>query len=83
MVQRLLSAKDERQSRAALLASWAVIFFQFTLFLLIGVALAAAVTVWLARKFVRRLGGYTGDLLGATQQATELAFYLGLACQYP
>jgi adenosylcobinamide-GDP ribazoletransferase len=50
---------------------------------LIGVALAAAVTVWLARKFVRRLGGYTGDLLGATQQATELAFYLGLACQYP
>jgi adenosylcobinamide-GDP ribazoletransferase len=50
---------------------------------LIGVVLAGVVTVWLARKFVRRLGGYTGDLLGATQQATELAFYLGLACQYP
>ena len=39
MVQRLLSARNERQSRAALLASWAVIFFQFTLFLLIGVLL--------------------------------------------
>src|SRR5262249_12464094 len=39
MVQRLLSARDEQQSRAALLASWAVIFFQFTLFLLIGVLL--------------------------------------------
>ncbi|HTS60949.1 MAG TPA: sodium:solute symporter [Candidatus Acidoferrales bacterium] len=39
MVQRLLSARDERQSRVALLASWAVIFVQFTLFLLIGVLL--------------------------------------------
>ncbi|HUI53799.1 MAG TPA: sodium:solute symporter [Bryobacteraceae bacterium] len=39
MVQRLLSARNERQSRAALLASWAVIFFQFTLFLLIGILL--------------------------------------------
>jgi solute:Na+ symporter, SSS family len=39
MVQRLLSARNERQSRAALLSSWVVILFQFTLFLLIGVLL--------------------------------------------
>jgi SSS family solute:Na+ symporter len=39
MVQRLLSARDEAQSRAALLASWVVIFVQFTLFLLIGILL--------------------------------------------
>ncbi len=39
MVQRLLSARDERQSRTALFASWAVILIQFTLFLLIGVLL--------------------------------------------
>jgi SSS family solute:Na+ symporter len=39
MVQRLLSARDERQSRIALLASWAVILVQFSLFLLIGVLL--------------------------------------------
>ena len=39
MVQRLLSARDERQSRTALFASWAVILVQFTLFLLIGVLL--------------------------------------------
>lgn len=39
MVQRLLSARNQSQSRAALLASWAVIFVQFTLFLLIGVLL--------------------------------------------
>ncbi len=39
MVQRLLAAKDERQSRAALLSSWVVIFFQFALFLWIGALL--------------------------------------------
>jgi SSS family solute:Na+ symporter len=39
LVQRLLAAPNERQSRAALLASWVVIFFQFTLFLIIGVCL--------------------------------------------
>jgi SSS family transporter len=39
MVQRLLSARDERQSRTALLASWVVIAIQFTLFLLIGLLL--------------------------------------------
>lgn len=39
LVQRLLAAPTERQSRAALLASWVVIFIQFTLFLVIGVCL--------------------------------------------
>ncbi|HLK63405.1 MAG TPA: sodium:solute symporter [Bryobacteraceae bacterium] len=39
MVQRLLSARDERQSRTALLSSWIVIFVQFSLFLLIGILL--------------------------------------------
>jgi solute:Na+ symporter, SSS family len=39
MVQRLLSARTRGESRAALFASWAVIFFQFTLFLVIGILL--------------------------------------------
>jgi solute:Na+ symporter, SSS family len=39
LVQRLLAARNERQSRAALLGSWVVIFLQFTLFLVIGVCL--------------------------------------------
>ena len=39
LVQRLLSAKTEQQSRAALLSSWVVIFFQFALFLFIGLLL--------------------------------------------
>lgn len=39
LVQRLLSAKNEGQSRAALFSSWVVIFVQFTLFLIVGVCL--------------------------------------------
>ncbi len=39
MVQRLLAARNCRQSQAALLASWVVIFVQFTLFLAIGTCL--------------------------------------------
>jgi SSS family transporter len=39
MVQRLLSARNERDSRKALLGSWVLVAFQFTLFLLIGVLL--------------------------------------------
>jgi adenosylcobinamide-GDP ribazoletransferase len=43
-----------------------------------GCALAALATLWLAGKFKRWLGGYTGDCLGAVQQVSEIAFYLGL-----
>jgi SSS family solute:Na+ symporter len=39
VVQRLLSAKTLSQSRAALMASWVVVFFQFLLFLAIGTLL--------------------------------------------
>jgi adenosylcobinamide-GDP ribazoletransferase len=46
----------------------------------VALALVALVTLLAARKFVQRLGGYTGDCLGATQQLAELAFYLGMAC---
>jgi adenosylcobinamide-GDP ribazoletransferase len=43
-----------------------------------GVVASAAAAIWLARKFIRRIGGYTGDCLGAVQQVTEVAFYLAL-----
>ncbi len=39
LVQRLLAARDQRSSRAALMASWVVIAIQFTLFLVIGTCL--------------------------------------------
>src|SRR5215470_12138578 len=39
MVQRLLAARNERDSKTALLASGVIIFFQFALFLVLGVML--------------------------------------------
>lgn len=39
IVQRLLAAGSERQSRAALLGSWVIIATQFTLFLIVGICL--------------------------------------------
>jgi solute:Na+ symporter, SSS family len=41
IVQRLLAAKSERESKIALLASGAIIFIQFVLFLVLGVILYA------------------------------------------
>ncbi len=41
IVQRLLAARNQRQSVTALLSSGIAIFFQFALFLLIGVMLFA------------------------------------------
>jgi adenosylcobinamide-GDP ribazoletransferase len=46
--------------------------------LVAGMLAIGAAAVWLARKFLRRIGGYTGDCLGAVQQVTETAFYLAL-----
>jgi solute:Na+ symporter, SSS family len=39
LVQRLLSARNQRESRTALLSSWVVVAAQFTLFLVMGVGL--------------------------------------------
>ena len=47
-----------------------------------GCVLAALATFWLAGKFKRWLGGYTGDCLGAVQQVSEIAFYLGLLAHW-
>ncbi|MCB5188223.1 adenosylcobinamide-GDP ribazoletransferase [Methylobacillus caricis] len=38
----------------------------------------AVVWIWFSLKLKKRLGGYTGDCLGAMQQLTEIAFYLGV-----
>ncbi|HRQ57284.1 MAG TPA: adenosylcobinamide-GDP ribazoletransferase [Azoarcus taiwanensis] len=45
---------------------------------LLACLLVALTTLLAARAFRRKLGGYTGDCLGAAQQATELACYLAL-----
>ena len=46
---------------------------------LIALLPVVAVWCWFSSLLKRRLGGYTGDCLGAMQQLTELAFYLGVA----
>ena len=47
--------------------------------LVVAAAATVAVTLWMARWLHQRLGGYTGDALGAMQQFSELAVYLSLA----
>ena len=53
-----------------------------TLQVLIALGSLMLTTWFAARYFVKRIGGYTGDCLGATQQLAELAFYLGLLCAF-
>ena len=45
---------------------------------LLACFLVALATLLAARAFRRKLGGYTGDCLGAAQQVTELVCYLAL-----
>ena len=48
---------------------------------LLGIPTTFAVRWWMARGFRARIGGYTGDCLGAVQQISEITFYLTLlAC---
>ena len=47
--------------------------------LIVPVLAGAMAMAWMWRLFWRRLQGFAGDCLGATQQVCELAFYLGLA----
>jgi adenosylcobinamide-GDP ribazoletransferase len=47
--------------------------------LVVACSFAVLALLWMGRLFKRRLQGFTGDCLGATQQVCEIAFYLGLA----
>ena len=47
--------------------------------LIVACSFAVLALLWMGRLFKRRLQGFTGDCLGATQQVCEIAFYLGLA----
>jgi adenosylcobinamide-GDP ribazoletransferase len=49
---------------------------------LAGTLGALLVLFVLARWFISRLGGFTGDTLGAAQQLTEIAFYLGVLASW-
>ena len=52
---------------------------QTALFLIASLLTSALAAAWMRRWFARRLQGFTGDCLGATQQVSEIGFYLGAA----
>lgn len=51
----------------------------YCLFAIIPVFL---MTIYLAHFFDKKIGGYTGDCLGATQQLTEVVFYLAMVTEF-
>jgi adenosylcobinamide-GDP ribazoletransferase len=78
----------EAISRGALVAgaAWCLVplavavLAQGAAFVAAGFLASALAFLWMHRLLARRLQGFTGDGLGATQQACELAFYFGAAC---
>lgn len=48
----------------------------------LAITAMAVTTIACGYYFQRRIGGYTGDCLGASQQLAELAFYLGALCAF-
>ncbi len=51
--------------------------YLFPLFIVIIILPASIIRYFAGRFFNKWIGGYTGDCLGATQQLTEIAFYIG------
>ena len=78
LAQKMSSAEFLIAAVTAILPALAVIALRWLPLaaLLAGVLAAGIASLWLARKFVRRIGGYTGDCLGAVQQVSEVMFYL-------
>jgi adenosylcobinamide-GDP ribazoletransferase len=73
----------DRQALAIAATTTAVCLFPLVFVLgfevLVGGLAGLALGHFLMRRwYERRLGGYTGDCLGAVQQCSELGFYLGL-----
>ena len=66
-------------------AAWCVVPLAIALlaqdpaFVIMGVLFSGLALLWMRWLFGRRLQGFTGDCLGATQQVGEIAFYLGAA----
>ena len=52
---------------------------QAATFLIASITVSMVAAAWMGRWFARRLQGFTGDCLGATQQVGEIGFYLGAA----
>jgi adenosylcobinamide-GDP ribazoletransferase len=91
MIQGSVYAADPDQSKAKpmvnnrlsvpaflLAVVLALLPFIFLPRIFLLVILPALYTTWeMARYFIKWIGGYTGDCLGAIQQVTEIVIYLG------
>ena len=78
---------DRAKGRAALLIGLAVyvvagLFAVGAGSTLAGFVLASVALLWFRESLTRRLGGQTGDTLGAAQQLVEIAALLGLAMHF-
>ena len=73
-----LKSKDWRIGVGTVLFCFMLIVIQINLFIATTLSMAIAIFVsWqFSRYCQKRIGGYTGDTLGATQQLSELTIYL-------
>ena len=63
-----------------LILSIAGVFIAYdAIYLIASIVVSLVALLYMWRLFSKRLQGFTGDCLGATQQVCELAFYLGTA----
>lgn len=78
MAQEMSAGEFVIAALCALLPALALGAFHILAWLTLAASLAASALVagWLRALFVRRIGGYTGDCLGAVQQISEVAIYL-------
>jgi Na+/proline symporter len=75
MVQRLLAARNQKESRAALLASGGFIFLQFTLFLLVG---AIGIAGLLIAAILAAAMSNLSAALNSLSSTTVIDFYMRL-----
>lgn len=80
-----INVTSVRLSRNEMLASAIpavlIIILAWQINFLIAVMVAWFMTFLLGRYFERRIGGYTGDCLGAVQQVSEVLFYLAILAE--
>ena len=73
---------NSRLSLPEMLFSFAIALIPFLLFqnwlLLLTLPICYVSKMYLGYYFKKHIGGYTGDCLGATQQITEVVFYLSI-----
>jgi len=76
ITDKQLGANDIRTSYAITLIPIGLLAFQTVWATIIAIAVCSASVVLFMRYCEKRIGGYTGDVLGASQQICEILFYL-------